>query len=153
MSTIPSVAALAMRVFSRRSLITALPAKVTFIMTEVSGSFSVTVHVCVTLSTVAGFNLSFPCVSPAVNGSAQFQLFFEIDAEPNQRIVLKGTKNCDCSDSCLTNGGNSDSNLPFYIVIGCVGGLIAVVILVVVLYHCIMCRTLVAQRRSDLEEE
>ncbi|XP_064394649.1 tyrosine-protein kinase RYK-like [Halichondria panicea] len=100
-----------------------------------------------------GFNLSFPCVSPAVNGSAQFQLFFEIDAEPNQRIVLKGTKNCDCSDSCLTNGGNSDSNLPFYIVIGCVGGLIAVVILVVVLYHCIMCRTLVAQRRSDLEED
>ncbi len=94
-------------------------------------------------------------MSSASNGSAEFELLFEINTEPNQkRIVLTGTKTCDCStDTCLTIGGNSDSNLPFYIVIGCVGGLIAVVILVVVLYHCVMCRTLVAQRRSDLEEE
>lgn len=93
-----------------------------------------------------------------VNGTARFELRFEVtggdERYRGESIVLTGTKKCLCStDSCRGTDSNTDPNLPFYVVIGCVGGVIAVVILAVVLYHCIMCRTLVNQRQADLEEE
>ncbi len=90
------------------------------------------------------------------NDTADFKLQFEITTGPlkGQRIVLTGTKKCMCSpNSCSGTEDSVDPNLPFYGVIGSVGCLIAIVILAVVLYHCIMCRTLVTQRRTDEEEE
>ncbi len=100
--------------------------------------------------------MSFPCAMALVNGTARFDLVFEITEGPyiGQTIMLTGTKRCSCStNACRGTESNSDPNLPFYLVIGCVGGIIALVIVVVVLYHCIMCRTLVTQRQADLEEE
>ncbi len=75
-------------------------------------------------------------------------------------ITIQGTKKCNCTGCEESTGDDShgegdDEGLVieiFYVVIGCVGGLIFVVVLVTVIYHCIMLGTWV-NRRRDVEEE
>ena len=71
-----------------------------------------------------------------------------IDSLLNLVVRFIGNKTCnctgsDCSSSATTDGGGSGNdalfqNSIFYGVIGCVGGLIVLVILVTLFYHCFM---------------
>lgn len=51
---------------------------------------------------------------------------------------------------CSQNDGGVNNEI-FYIVIGCVGGVILLVIMVTVLYHCIMLGMWVKRRSQDEE--
>ena len=110
------------------------------------------------------FNITFPCTGTA-NGTSGFTLNFSISSTscdiPTQTISLNltGTKRCNCTaPSCFpTDPGPGDppdilNNNIFYIVISCVGVLIAIVIAAVVFYHCVMLKGYF-KNRSDLEEE
>lgn len=103
------------------------------------------------------FNITFPCASKA-NGTSNFELKFMITSDSfsgrGSSVTLRGMKHCNCSTCQGTSSADDgSSNTVFYVVISCVGGLILLVIGAVVLYHLIMCRSLVNQRREDHEED
>ena len=79
----------------------------------------------------------------------------DVNSLRGTEIWLRGRKHCNrtVDDSGDGDGGSGGFNASvFYIAIGCVGGLIAVVVMVTVLYHCIMLGTWMNQHRDDTEE-
>ena len=92
----------------------------------------------------------------SATATVKFKITYAFQDEDLQglEIVIRGTKFCNCS-SCPTNnptGSRSDEGLNndvFYVVIACVGGLIVLVVVITVLYHCIMFGTLVYRRRKE----
>ena len=88
-----------------------------------------------------------------------FHISMSISTKPDLKalegteIRLRGTKHCNRTEMDNSGSDNGGFNASvFYIAIGCVGGLIAVVVMVTVLYHCIMLGTWMNKHRDETEE-
>ena len=107
-------------------------------------------------------NMTFPCTE-RVEGTVTITVLFyisrsistrqDLNSLPGTEIRLRGRKHCNrtVDDSGGNDSGGFNASV-FYIAIGCVGGLIAVVVMVTVLYHCIMLGTWMNKHREDTEE-
>ena len=106
--------------------------------------------------------MTFPCTE-RVEGTVTITVLFyisrsistrqDLNSLPGTEIRLRGRKHCNrtVDDSGENDSGGFNASV-FYIAIGCVGGLIAVVVMVTVLYHCIMLGTWMNKHREDTEE-
>lgn len=111
------------------------------------------------------FTLHFPCAG--VQGSSDINIQFMItnSIAPAYRflvgtkVTIRGSRRCNCTVACSpvatdtpTTPPSQGINYIFYIVIGCVGGLIFLVVMVTVMYHCILLGNWVKKPQDDTEE-
>ena len=94
---------------------------------------------------------SFSLVNSVVTFSQTFTFTFDRDIKTS--VIFNGTIDCNCTDSNCNRPSEEGlgQNTIFYIVIGCVGVLIVLVIVVTVFYHCVLVGTWRKNRTSSDE--